>query len=208
MRIRQIVFCVAALIVLTGCTVDDVTEVRVGHDEAVRPTSVPASDFSTTPYPLDSFDLDGDGLLGPAEVKAAVISHSGNFEFPPGYGFDSTHFGLEIDRILDTDWRTFSFDYAENIIVPAQVCSWLQYWLDMTAGGDTAAAATALETATQLSEHEALGEFTEPIDAMLSAAAAGDAELVQAVFTRANCHLTHFWSESDTPIGYRVDYRA
>lgn len=188
------------IVILAGCTVDDITRVP-GRDDAPVSTSVPATDFSSTPYPVEDFDLDGDGRLGPAEVKAAVISQSGAYEFAPGYEFDTTRFGLDIDRILSTDWRTFSFDYPEAVLVPPQACSWVQYWLDSVTEGDIEASDDALAMMQNLSGQEALGDLAGPYDAMISAAAEGDVESVQSIFTGANCHIRFFVPDDFGPQG-------
>lgn len=185
-------------------------ESQGGHepsDAPATPTSATVTE-SVSATGVAAFDLDGDGKLGPAEVKAAVISHAATFEFAPGYEFDVVHYSLDIDRILDTDWRTFSFAYPETVIVPAQTCSWIQYWLDMTDEGEIDAAADALEVVGDLGRDDALGDLAEPVASMVAAAEAGDAELVQKIFTGANCHLTYFISDSIGPLGRWIDLRA
>src|SRR5699024_8119092 len=80
-------------------------------------------------------------------------------------------------------------DSLAPVVVKAQTCSWVQYWLERAEAGDSGEASRALGMLDVLQTDEALGDLSAPIGAMINAAKDDDAERVQEIFRGARCDL-------------------
>ncbi len=170
----------------------------------VEATVVPTPDGTGT-FDIADWDLDGDGAFSTSEIGPAALAYAENIQFAPGYDFDRYRFEQEYRRTGDSRWAV---DSLTPVMIKGQTCSWVQYWLDSEEAGDSAEATRALDMLTELQTNEALGEHASPIGFMVEAAAIGDAERVQVLFTGARCHLTFFVDDSIGPQGLIVnEYR-
>lgn len=157
------------------------------------PTQIPGEEFD-----ISVWDIDGDGALNPGEIEPATLAYAGSVEFAPGYEFDPVRFGRSLEG---EGWTSWSLDSPASVVTAAQACSWAQYWMDSTTAGDSTAADHALEMLLELHSHEALGEMSGVIGAIIRGAMDGDAERVEQLFTSGRCHLTYFVDDSLDPQG-------
>ena len=177
------------------------------NDEPI-PTPEPTIDARQVPtqiageeFDISVWDIDGDGVFTPGEIGPATLAYADSVEFGPGWEFDPFRFGNEYRTM---GWTSWSLDSPASVVTAAQACSWAQYWMDMDAEDDVQAAERALEMLLELRGHEALGEMTGVIGAIIRAAMDADAERVQELFTGGRCHLTYFVDDSLGPQGRRL----
>lgn len=158
---------------------------------------------ATGEFDITAWDIDGDGAFTPDEIGPATLAYAESVAFAPGWEFDPFRFS---NHVQGQGWMSWSLNSPASVVTAAQTCSWAQYWIDSHSEGDSEAAEHALEVLLELHSHEALGEMTGVIGAIIRAAIDGDADRARELFTGGRCHLTFFVDDSLGPQGRGVDY--
>lgn len=161
-----------------------------------------------TPGPTDIYDPDRDGFMEAPEMVQSVEDIWQNFYFPPGYQFAIEQFRVEWQPSVEENNELFQIRYNYTVIVMAQTCAWMQYWIDSDQSGDSEGREEAVLMLTEVFPNAfTFSSMRDSLTDWGNAAALGDTSTIQQAMTTLGCDIRYYrpdWSgpQSHKPSDY------
>lgn len=147
-----------------------------------------------TPEPADTYDSTGRGFSTTTDMVRSVDTTYQDFYFPPGYQFDIERFHDRFDPRAEADDELWQIRYNYTIIVMAQTCAWMEYWLDAQQSDNARATEEAVRMLTEVFPNAfTYRSMQESVTNWGKAAALGDVSTIQsAMQNNLNCGKRYY----------------